>query len=163
MVIDGRMKKGLIVGATLFGAFAMVGTDMTWLAGFTGDSEADDAEGPAVRPPCRTIQDCDSRCVKGEGVSCYYAGQGRLRGVTGKPDPVGASVLFARACKAGTVQGCTLLGTLHEQGAGVPRDLFKARDLFQQACAGADPQGCAGLARLDGSPAPATPDPEAQD
>ncbi len=163
MVLGGRMKKALIVGATLFGAFAMVGTDMTWLAGFTDDTEAGEEEAPADQPACRTVEECDSRCVKGDGVACYYAGQGRLQGATGEPDPVGASVLFARACEAGTVQGCTLLATLHEQGAGVPRDLAKAQELFQRACAGADPQGCAGVARLSGAPTPTAPAPGAQD
>ena len=158
MMIGGRMKKALIVGATLFGAFAMVGTDMTWLAGFSDDEDA-----PTQRPPCRSVSACDSRCVKGDGVSCYYAGQGRLQGATGKPDPVGASVLFARACEAGTVQGCTVLALLHEQGAGVGRDLAKAKALFQQACDGADPEGCAGVARLNGAPAPTAPPPGAQD
>lgn len=154
MMIDGRIKKALIVGATLFGAFAMVGTDMNWLAGFTGDEEA-----PVGRSACRSIDECDRRCVKGEGVACYYAGLGRLQGATGKPDPVGASILFSRACEAGTVQGCTLLATLHERGAGMARDVAKARQLFQQACAGGDPEGCAGVSRLSGAPAKSPSEP----
>jgi len=154
MMIGGRIKKALIVGATLFGALAMVGTDMNWLSGFTSEEEA-----PSEAPTCRSVSECDRRCVKGDGVSCYYGGLGRLQGATGKPDPVGASVLFGRSCDAGTAQGCTLLATLHERGTGVARDAAKAQALFQQACAGGDPQGCKGVSRVSGAPAksPATP------
>ena len=152
MVISGRMKKALIFGSTLLGAAAMVGGDMAWMSGFSGDSEEGDE--PQGKPRCRTLSDCDNRCGRGDGPSCYYAGQGRLQGVGGQPDPIGASVLFDRACKAGTPLGCTVLGSLHEQGVGVAADSAKALELFRQACAGGEEQGCAGVARLTGAPSP---------
>ena len=168
MMISGRAKKALIVGSTLLGAAAMVGGDLTWMSGFSGDSGAegkgaDGAGGdatPKAKPRCRTIAECDSRCGKGDGSSCYYSGQGRLQGANGQPDPAAASVLFSRACKAGTPEGCTMLASLHQQGVGVPKDPAKARTLFQQGCNGGDARACAALEPAPAQPAP-TPAPPA--
>jgi TPR repeat protein len=56
--------------------------------------------------------------------------------------------LYAAACDAGYVAGCTHLGTLYERGEGIVRDGPKAVALFERACRQDDALGCAMLAAL---------------
>ena len=53
---------------------------------------------------------------------------------------------YRSACDTGTMQGCVLLGTLHANGRGVPKDETLAVTLYRQGCDGGSAIGCANLA-----------------
>ncbi len=55
-----------------------------------------------------------------------------------------------RACDAGEVRACTLLGLIYETGAGGERDIDRAIQLYQRACDFGLPAGCTRLAFAQG-------------
>ncbi len=55
--------------------------------------------------------------------------------------------MFQRACGAGYAPSCTGLGTMHDQGRGVPRDSIAAVALFRRACEADGSTGCQHLAQ----------------
>ena len=50
--------------------------------------------------------------------------------------------LAQNACRPGDAAGCTLLGTLLEAGAGVPRDLREASRVYARGCADGQVESC---------------------
>ena len=57
-----------------------------------------------------------------------------------------------RACEAGEMRACTLLGLIYETGAAGERDLERAIELYQRACDFGLPAGCTRLAFAQGAP-----------
>ena len=59
-----------------------------------------------------------------------------------------AAVYFGRACDAGHLRACRILGLRHVLGAGVRKSPVRARSLYERACDGGEPTGCRGLGWL---------------
>jgi hypothetical protein len=55
------------------------------------------------------------------------------RGIGGAPNPEAAAVWYQKAADQGYSRALFDLGTLYEQGAGVPQDRMKALNLYRQA------------------------------
>jgi TPR repeat protein len=79
-------------------------------------------------------------CSAGDTASC-------ARAAAALP-PDKAAALFAPACAAGDQAACTSLADLLERGAGVTRDLPRARTLRDAACKVKVAPACSALARM---------------
>jgi TPR repeat protein len=59
-----------------------------------------------------------------------------------------AATLFTSACDGGDLDACVSLGTMHQEGRGVPKDLAQAARLYKKACDGDTMAGCTQLGRI---------------
>jgi uncharacterized protein len=63
-------------------------------------------------------------------------------------DKVEALVWFERAAALGNAKAMNFVGSFHEDGWTVPRDLARAADCYRQAASGGDFRGCFNHARM---------------
>src|SRR5579864_5803050 len=86
--------------------------------------------GPASPAKDATLPSCGpsgaDRCTQ-EGIALLEAPRS-------KRDLQGAAALFARACDAGSAEGCRRLGLAKQSGAGVAADPVAGLGLLTQAC-----------------------------
>ena len=61
-----------------------------------------------------------------------------------------ARFFYGTACDHGDDKGCYNLGTLYENGKGIPEDLDHAVDLYQKSCKLGFQHACEEAARLGG-------------
>lgn len=60
-------------------------------------------------------------------------------------DYASAAALYDHACTGGNAEGCTELGMLYDQGAGVTKDETRAAGLYRRACIAGNAKGCSNL------------------
>lgn len=90
-----------------------------------------------------------SRCERGDAVSCNDLGVSTLRGSGDvAPDASAAAHAFELACSASSPDGCGNLGALYESGAGVQADLWEAARLYAHACSLGGALACSNLGAL---------------
>lgn len=100
---------------------------------------------------------CEAACSKGEVASCWKLARMSYRGDGGLPiAPDRAAPLARRACEGNEPRGCVLLGIMHYEGKGVPKDQVRAAQLHRAACQAGDADGCSNLGQmaLDGEGGP---------
>ena len=86
----------------------------------------------------------EKACGLGDGTACASPGLEQMR----KRDYKRARELFTLGCDKESKHACGLLGVLHRDGKGTPRDTAQARKFFDKACRlGAD-ASCKALSRL---------------
>lgn len=98
------------------------------------------------RPPEQTVASTTA-CDAGDLVACHAAALDAYYAAPSTDSDARALALFQRACDGGYAPSCNGLGTLYDQGRGVPRDHVAAVDLFRRACASDGSTGCQHLAQ----------------
>ncbi len=96
-----------------------------------------------TRRPWLTRQLHARACARGYTASCARVANEMVRS-----DPAGAAKLFAVGCQSDDTQQCLALADVLHRGAGVPRDLRRARELRRRACKLGEGGGCHALASM---------------
>ena len=86
----------------------------------------------------------EKACELGDGTSCTSPG---LKHMTSK-NYKRAKELFTLGCAKESGFSCGLLGVIHRDGSGVPRDVEKARSYLDKACKLGTKSSCKALSRL---------------
>lgn len=82
-------------------------------------------------------------CLRGHRPSCTVVASALAR-----TDPAAAAKLLASACDGGDMAQCVALADLLERGAGIDRDLPRARALRKRACDAKHGGACSALAGM---------------
>lgn len=88
-------------------------------------------------------------CDGGDALGCFEYGLA-LIDKNVQEDDFRAAALFRKACDAEIAISCTALGSMYDEGRGVPQDQTKAVTLYQKACEGGAPTGCNSLGSMYG-------------
>jgi uncharacterized protein len=67
--------------------------------------------------------------------ACLEAAWIHVSGRTSTPDLAKARRMLEKACNAGRLRGCVILGNIYVNGNGVPVDKPRAVKYFESACA----------------------------
>lgn len=86
----------------------------------------------------------EQACGLGDGTSCASPGLEQM----GKGNLKRAQELFALGCDKDSPYACGLLGVLHRDGRGVPRDIPQAKKFLDKACRLGAEMSCKALQRL---------------
>jgi TPR repeat protein len=121
-------------------AVAVVALCTAFLAcGGTGTPVASPASLPALGgpPPARCdgkqVEDCRTRCSRGEAGSCFVLGMLLLHGTGVERDPGRAALMLGKACDGGDGAGCLGLADLLRDGTAGTRDPGRVRELTLRA------------------------------
>jgi TPR repeat protein len=110
-------------------------------------------------PPCAAA-DCEARCTAGEADACARAGELLFDGKSGHPlDMAGSFRHASRACDAGVMLGCFLVGYHHQDGLGAAWDPARAVAAYERACAGGFGTACYNLGSMYSGGQGIDPDP----
>ena len=97
------------------------------------------------RPPDKTAAST-TECERGDVRACHAAALDAYYAPPSPDSDTRARVMFERGCNGGYAPSCNGLGTLHDQGRGVPKDHVAAVALFRRACAADSSTACQHLA-----------------
>jgi len=82
-------------------------------------------------------------CQLNDLLGCINRGMAFAMGTGGSDKkPYLASSFYLQACQGGEPTGCSLLGSVYDQGVGVEEDPVQANAYFLMACEGGDFSGC---------------------
>jgi HEAT repeat protein/TPR repeat protein len=101
------------------------------------------AAGTAGSPAESLERDCE----RGEAKACTELGS-RHYGDGAAADHSAAATFLQRGCDLGDLFACYRLGSLYYEGAGLPKQMDRARTLWRRGCDGGDPWCCANLGGL---------------
>ena len=122
-----------------------------------------DTENVAGEREKSEIPSLEKECEDGSALDCYNLARTYQDGTPGVAQSGATAVIYYRkACEAGHLHSCVLLGEIYQEGGSIPKDLKEAVEIYRKACDGAtlkakpqasqpSPQAAAG-ANLDGLP-----------
>ena len=104
--------------------------------------------------------DCEARCTAGDPAACAHAAELFFDGKSGHPLDMARSFrLASRACDAGVMHGCFLVGYHHQDGLGTPWAPARAVAAYERACAGGFGTACYNLGSMYSGGQGIDPDP----
>lgn len=119
------------------------GTDLTVLDNYLCQTFPSDTVDHCVRltnDDLAALTYLEKACMAGSADHCFAIAKDYYGG-----DERKTASLFRRACEVGNAFGCSILGSMYEDGTGVDVDGAKAITLYEQGCDGGDPSGCTSL------------------
>ncbi len=97
--------------------------------------------------PAEQTAESTTACDRGDLPACHAAALDAYYAPPSPDSDTRAHALFQRGCDGGYAASCNGLGTLHDQGRGVPKDHGAAVALYRRACAADSSTACQHLAQ----------------